>query len=939
MKKLLIVFLLSPLLTLAQVVPSITISNDKSVISLGETVSFSAVYTGGGLGPRLVWKKNGIVVGTNSTNYSDNSLKDGDKIACVLTSNDAQRVLNVVASNFLSPKVNPVKINPTLSSEGIVGKPINLNANITEKVVWKKDGVRIPNPLTGFLGDGVTVAGEGTNFEFRDTRGIFYEPLTKTLYVLDQTRVLKFSNNSLIGNVIIDQLNSPSDIWVDKEGKIYISFESDIKIFEPGSSTPNSVIQYFTGPNRMFVADNGDIYLSSFFMHIVEKYDQKLKTFNVVAGTKNVSGDKLNLLHYPSGLFVNSKNEIFIADQNNHRIVKWIAGENAGVVVAGGNGQGGFNNIIDNKLSYPTDVAVDKNELVFVSEYSNSRITKWESNQKCSLVIGGNGQGTALNKMASNVKGFKMIDNIFYINDAGNKRILEWKTGDQASKLIAGNFESNYTLFTPRDIKFNKGEFYISDWGYYRIQKWNISTKKGEMSFNFGTNPTFIDFDSSNNLFVSDILNNKVQKWNNISFSTYAGSTTSGNSLNLLFKPGGIKFDKNDNLLIVDSGNNRILKWPKNAIQGTLVAGIGTNGNSSVELNDPRDIEIDSEGNYYVLDSGNNRIQKFSNNSQNGETIYGLNTPIGMQLNKPTSLFLNANMDLIIADIFNHRIIKFNTKNLTSTIIAGGNGKGSAANQLSSPYKAIEDSEGNLLVVDTNNSRIQKFTIENNQSFLPTVPGNYSATITTQFGEFTTPSINVVFNDSDKDGVEDSLDKCPETPSGTKVDSKGCSDDQNICYGVKPTIIISPNFVITTSTTGSKYGWYLDDQLIFEGNSQSFSPVKSGKYSLKVYVNNKCFSSMSDYVSVLITGNQLEHLNLNVYPNPFNKEVKVQLPIEFGEHAKMSIVDLNGTLVYSKEDVIDKEIISLNNLNAGVYFMTIESKNSFAKNVIKLVKE
>ena len=96
---------------------------------------------------------------------------------------------------------------------------------------------------------------------------------------------------------------------------------------------------------------------------------------------------------------------------------------------------------------------------------------------------------------------------------------------------------------------------------------------------------------------------------------------------------------------------------------------------------------------------------------------------------------------------------------------------------------------------------------------------------------------------------------------------------------------------------------------------------------------------MSNYVSVLITGNQLELLNLTVYPNPFNQEIRVQLPKEFGEHAKMSIVDIEGTLVYSKDDVVDKEVISLMNLNSGVYFMTIESKNSFVKNVIKLIKE
>lgn len=31
--------------------------------------------------------------------------------------------------------------------------------------------------------------------------------------------------------------------------------------------------------------------------------------------------------------------------------------------------------------------------------------------------------------------------------------------------------------------------------------------------------------------------------------------------------------------------------------------------------------------------------------------------------------------------------------------------------------------------------------------------------------------------DSDRDGIADSEDKCPDTPKGIKVDAKGCSSD------------------------------------------------------------------------------------------------------------------------------------------------------------------
>lgn len=44
----------------------------------------------------------------------------------------------------------------------------------------------------------------------------------------------------------------------------------------------------------------------------------------------------------------------------------------------------------------------------------------------------------------------------------------------------------------------------------------------------------------------------------------------------------------------------------------------------------------------------------------------------------------------------------------TGTIVAGGNGSGSAANQLSTPIGVFVDATGNIFVADADNHRIQK---------------------------------------------------------------------------------------------------------------------------------------------------------------------------------------------------------------------------------------
>ena len=85
------------------------------------------------------------------------------------------------------------------------------------------------------------------------------------------------------------------------------------------------------------------------------KWKQNAKT---VAGG-NGEGNQLNQLSYPHGIYVDhhEQQSIYIADLNNHRIVKWKLGENSGQIAAGGNGQG--DSIY--QLNGPIDVIVDEN--------------------------------------------------------------------------------------------------------------------------------------------------------------------------------------------------------------------------------------------------------------------------------------------------------------------------------------------------------------------------------------------------------------------------------------------------------------------------------------------------------------------------------------------------------------------------------------------------
>ncbi len=86
-----------------QHIPAIIIAASPSTSIIGGTlVTFNAVIDAGGSAPIYQWKKNGLIVGTNASTYTDSSLKNKDVVTCELTSNVDCAVGSSRVSNSLS---------------------------------------------------------------------------------------------------------------------------------------------------------------------------------------------------------------------------------------------------------------------------------------------------------------------------------------------------------------------------------------------------------------------------------------------------------------------------------------------------------------------------------------------------------------------------------------------------------------------------------------------------------------------------------------------------------------------------------------------------------------------------------------------------------------------------------------------------------------------
>ncbi|CAF2068513.1 unnamed protein product [Rotaria magnacalcarata] len=83
------------------------------------------------------------------------------------------------------------------------------------------------------------------------------------------------------------------------------------------------------------------------------------------------------------------------------------------------------------------------------------------------------------------------------------------------------------------------------------------------------------------------------------------------------------------------------------------------------------------------------------------------------QLDHPDGLFVDTLGTLYVADYENDRVMRWTQgDNKQGTVVVGGNGVGAGANQLNDPVGLSFDRDGNLYVLDCDNQRVQRFSIE-----------------------------------------------------------------------------------------------------------------------------------------------------------------------------------------------------------------------------------
>ena len=170
--------------------------------------------------------------------------------------------------------------------------------------------------------------------------------------------------------------------------------------------------------------------------------------------------------------------------------------------------------------------------------------------------------------------------------------------------------------------------------------------------------------------------------------------------------------DLSNNLYCSFSSSHKVIKRSFNMSSNTIgtVAGNGSAGFSASLLKSPRGILITASFNLYVADCGNNRVQLFLPGQLNATTVAGNGTSGAVFLNCPVAIILDGNGYLFIVDQNNHRIVGSGPAGFRC-VVGCFNSNGSASYQLRSPRSLAFDTNGNLMVGDWGNGRIQEFTL------------------------------------------------------------------------------------------------------------------------------------------------------------------------------------------------------------------------------------
>ncbi|MEQ1886904.1 MAG: BACON domain-containing carbohydrate-binding protein [Bryobacteraceae bacterium] len=332
--------------------------------------------------------------------------------------------------------------------------------------------------------------------------------------------------------------------------------------------------------------------------------------------------------------------------------------------------------------------------------------------------------------------------------------------GSGVLNRIAGNGKAGFggdngpaasaQLNKPHSVAVSSsGDIYIADTFNHRVRKISngtITTVAGNGVRGYSGDggaatsaqlnyPWGVAVDSSGSLYIADTANHVIRKVSGATITTFAGTGSQGIGQNnisptsgALNSPRGVALDSSGAFYFADTGNNLVRKVSGGVM--TIVVGQGFAGVSS--LSSPFGVAVDGSGVVYVSDTGNHRIGSVSGNVTTlfaGTASAGFGGDGGLAanaaLNSPSGLAVDSQGRVLISDSQNQRIRRVSGGTISTVAGLGTSGNvGDGGSALSAllfvPASAVADAAGNIFIADAGNARVRQMASGN----ISTIAGN-----------------------------------------------------------------------------------------------------------------------------------------------------------------------------------------------------------------------
>ncbi|MHB1045548.1 MAG: SMP-30/gluconolactonase/LRE family protein [Thermoanaerobaculia bacterium] len=466
--------------------------------------------------------------------------------------------------------------------------------------------------------------GPGASAMFRNPYGVAVDS-SGDLYVVDTSnhRIRRIDTagnvSTLAGNGTADFFDGPGasamfsyprGVAVDASGNVYVADRDNHRIRKldtagnvstlAGNGTEDfadglGASAMFSSPGGVAVDASGDVY-------VADTYNRRIRKIDTAGNVSTVAGNGTYgfadgpgasaMFRNTYGVAVDAAGNVSVADSGNQRIRRIDTAGNVSTLA--GNGDSGYSDgpSASARFAYPWGVAVDASGNAYVGDSENRRIRKIDTAGNVSTLAGSGGYGFADGPGASAMFTYPYgvaVDaagNV-YVADVVNNRIRKIDTAGNVSTL-AGNGTSGFADGPGASAMF---------------------------SYPYG-----VAVDDAGNVFVADGGNGRIRKIDTAgNVSTLAGNGTSGfadgpGASAMFSSPEGVAVDASGNVYVADVVNNRIRKIDTagdvTTLGGMQAAGIADGPGASAMFGYPRGVAVDASGNVYVADPNNQRIRK-----------------------------------------------------------------------------------------------------------------------------------------------------------------------------------------------------------------------------------------------------------------------------------------------------------------------------------------